>query len=196
MSKIEKKRNLSLTGQKYIYFSFHDVISFRFYWSINIGAAISYIVVSYICQYGIPQLGGVDWGFFVGYMIPVIFLTIAIVIFVLGTPRYRMPPPNGSVIAIACGVCWTAIVNTVKERSPTKHMLDRASVANGGKYEQGVVDSVKLTTRLLPFLLVLGKILYMMKCYAHTSYLFIGNRFECVLGIFSMCHIFLYSHVL
>jgi peptide/histidine transporter 3/4 len=41
-----------------------------FYWSINLGAGISYTLVSYICQYGLPDLGGQNWGFFVGYMIP------------------------------------------------------------------------------------------------------------------------------
>ena len=43
-----------------------------FYWSINLGSMISYTVVAYICQYGIPDLGGQKWGFFVGYTIPAI----------------------------------------------------------------------------------------------------------------------------
>ena len=29
-----------------------------FYWSINLGAVVSYTLVAYICQYGIPFLGG------------------------------------------------------------------------------------------------------------------------------------------
>jgi hypothetical protein len=39
---------------------------------VNLGSLISYTVVAYICQYGIPDLGGEDWGFFVGYLIPAI----------------------------------------------------------------------------------------------------------------------------
>ncbi|CAN0170288.1 unnamed protein product, partial [Discosporangium mesarthrocarpum] len=42
----------------------------RFYWSINLGARVSYTLVSYVCQYGLPFLGGQDWGFMVGYSIP------------------------------------------------------------------------------------------------------------------------------
>ncbi|OYW70174.1 MAG: hypothetical protein B7Z24_04300 [Pseudomonadales bacterium 32-42-5] len=49
---------------------------FRFYWSINLGALISYTLVAYICQYGAgPDLGGEKWGFFVGYTIPSIMMS-------------------------------------------------------------------------------------------------------------------------
>ena len=48
---------------------------FRFYWSINLGALISYTLVAYVCQYGIPSLGGAEWGFFVGYSIPAIMMS-------------------------------------------------------------------------------------------------------------------------
>ncbi|RYY82569.1 hypothetical protein EON63_13035 [archaeon] len=46
----------------------------RFYWSINLGSLISYTLVAYICQYGLPFLGGEKWGFFVGYCIPAIMM--------------------------------------------------------------------------------------------------------------------------
>ena len=46
----------------------------RFYWAINLGSLIAYTLVSYICQYGIPDLGGEKWGFFVGYSIPAIMM--------------------------------------------------------------------------------------------------------------------------
>jgi solute carrier family 15 (peptide/histidine transporter), member 3/4 len=49
-----------------------------FYWSINLGSLISYTLVAYICQYGLPWLGGEDWGFFVGYCIPAIMMALAI----------------------------------------------------------------------------------------------------------------------
>lgn len=58
-----------------------------FYWSINLGAFVSYTSVSYICQYGIPQLGGTDWSFFVGYSIPAIAMFFAIVVFLAGSHR-------------------------------------------------------------------------------------------------------------
>ena len=45
----------------------------RFYWAINLGALVAYTAIAYICQYGMgAAFGGVAWGFFVGYSIPVI----------------------------------------------------------------------------------------------------------------------------
>ena len=46
-----------------------------FYWSINLGALISHTLVAYVCQYGIPALGGEEWGFLVGYSIPAIMMS-------------------------------------------------------------------------------------------------------------------------
>ena len=56
----------------------------RFYWSINLGALISYTLVAYICQYGAgPDLGGEEWGFFVGYTIPSIMMSKLLLISLL-----------------------------------------------------------------------------------------------------------------
>lgn len=127
----------------------------RFYWSINLGAAISFTLVSYICQYGIPQLGGQDWGFFVGYMIPFIMMALAIIIFLAGTPKYKVAKPAGSAVGSAMAVCWEALWTKRKTQTDSKQVLDRASVAYGGTFTQNKVNSVKLVTRLLPFLGVL-----------------------------------------
>ena len=82
-----------------------------FYWSINLGAFISYTTITYICQYGIPALGGLDWAFFVGYLIPAIMMGLAIFIFWLGTPKYRTVPAQGSALErafkIAKEALWT-----------------------------------------------------------------------------------------
>eukprot|EP00602_Paraphysomonas_sp_CaronLab_P012061 CAMPEP_0185040878 /NCGR_PEP_ID=MMETSP1103-20130426/39487_1 /TAXON_ID=36769 /ORGANISM="Paraphysomonas bandaiensis, Strain Caron Lab Isolate" /LENGTH=538 /DNA_ID=CAMNT_0027580373 /DNA_START=191 /DNA_END=1807 /DNA_ORIENTATION=+ len=124
-----------------------------FYWSINLGAGISYTVVSYICQYGIPALGGEDWGFFVGYMIPCIMMGLAVLIFLAGTTKYTVPPPGGSVIASTLSIYREAI--WTNRTAQTSRVLDRASRKYGGSYDQATVESVKLVTRLLPFLGVL-----------------------------------------
>lgn len=81
-----------------------------FYWSINLGSLISYTLVAYICQYGLPFLGGADWGFFVGYSIPAIFMAMAILIFVMGSGRYRQQSPKGSVLAEAVHVSELCVV--------------------------------------------------------------------------------------
>ena len=51
---------------------------FRFYWSVNLGALVAYSLDGYICQYGIPALGGKEYGFFVGYSIPAIMMGMSL----------------------------------------------------------------------------------------------------------------------
>ena len=56
-----------------------------FYFSINSGAAIAYIVISYICQYGAGvEHGGQEWGFYWGYLIPTISMLVGVLAFVAG----------------------------------------------------------------------------------------------------------------
>eukprot|EP01038_Epipyxis_sp_PR26KG_P011667 gene11667-15622_t len=126
-----------------------------FYWAINLGSLISYTLVSYICQYGIPQLGGKEWGFFVGYMIPAIMMATAITIFVLGTPLYKIAQPKGSVLETAIMICFEAAWTKRKTRTGTKHILDKAKDSFGGSYSKSQVEGVKLVTRLTPFLFVM-----------------------------------------
>eukprot|EP00597_Dinobryon_sp_UTEXLB2267_P005647 CAMPEP_0170080918 /NCGR_PEP_ID=MMETSP0019_2-20121128/16920_1 /TAXON_ID=98059 /ORGANISM="Dinobryon sp., Strain UTEXLB2267" /LENGTH=662 /DNA_ID=CAMNT_0010295097 /DNA_START=50 /DNA_END=2038 /DNA_ORIENTATION=- len=126
-----------------------------FYWSINLGALIAYTLVSYICQYGIPSLGGEKWGFFIGYSIPAIMMALAIAIFVLGTPRYRIAQPQGSVLATAAKICYEAVWTNRNMSTGTKHILDRAKTTYGGNYSKAQVEGVKLVTRLTPYLAVM-----------------------------------------
>jgi len=73
--KIVKRRKAFLTGEILLCFpgfSSHFLIHCRFYWSINLGALISYTGIAYVCQYGIPFLGGENDSFVVGYSIPTI----------------------------------------------------------------------------------------------------------------------------
>ena len=69
-----------------------------FYWSINLGALISFTLVAYICQYGISSLGGQNWSFFVGFSIPLIMMVLGVGIFVSGTRRYKIVKPSGSIL--------------------------------------------------------------------------------------------------
>lgn len=131
-----------------------------FYWSINLASLISYTLVAYICQNGIPALGGEEWGFFAGYMIPCVMMALAIIVFVSGTPKYTMLPPRGSVLADSAKVVWEALwirrnVSSKSLASPHQHVLDKANKAYGGSFTRMQVEGVKLVARLSPFLLAL-----------------------------------------
>ena len=59
-----------------------------FYWSINLGSLLAFSIVAYICQYGLPFVGGEPWGFFIGYLIPLAMMFVGTVIFVAGSSRF------------------------------------------------------------------------------------------------------------
>lgn len=149
--RIDERKNPSLTG---FLFVFAHLTLYRFYWSINLGAGISYTLVSYICQYGLPGLGGENWGFFVGYMIPCIMMGVGIAVFVAGSGNYKINNPQGSAVATALNICVEALWTKRGVKTGTEHLLDRASIKYGGSYTSKKVESVKTVTRILPFLFV------------------------------------------
>ena len=126
-----------------------------FYWSINLGALLAYTLVAYICQYGLPGLGGEKWGFFVGYLIPTIALGIGIAVFVSGSNRYKKFLPKGSMVSRALGIMWEAGYTRrgiARNNYGSTHWLDSASKDFGGSYNASDVNSVKYVTRLFPYL--------------------------------------------
>ena len=127
-----------------------------FYWSINLGACFSYTVVAYVCQYGLPYpFGGEDYRFFVGYMIPVIMMTFAIVIFVMGTKRYFNTgrPDKGSRLEQVFLIVYEALWTRRKDQLPiTGHKLDKACSNYGGSFTPVEIGCVKLLARISPFL--------------------------------------------
>ena len=125
-----------------------------FFRSINLGALLAYTVVAYICQYGLPGLGGETWGFFVGYLIPTIFLGIGIAVFMSATTKYVKHPPQGSMVSKALGIMFEAVVRR-GQNTNLAHWLDVASKVHGGSYDPNDVESVKYVTRLFPYLAVM-----------------------------------------
>lgn len=121
--------------------------------SINLGALLAYTLVAYICQYGLPGLGGATWGFFVGYLIPTVMLGVGIAVFVGGSKKYKKFPPSGSMVSRAVGIFYEALwVRRSHRTSDCHHWLDVASTQHGGSYEHFEVESVKYVVRLFPFL--------------------------------------------
>lgn len=123
-----------------------------FYWSINLGALVAYSLVAYVCQYGLPFLGGESWGFFVGYLIPTIMMCFGVAVFISGTKRYKKVMPKGSALTTAIGIVYEALFIRYHDRSPTGFVLDKASDQYGGSYSTNDVEGVKFVAKLTPFL--------------------------------------------
>ncbi|KFQ37862.1 Solute carrier family 15 member 3, partial [Mesitornis unicolor] len=75
-----------------------------FYWSINLGAAFSLLVVAFVQQ---------NISFLAGYLILVACLALALIIFLLATPTFVTEPPTGSQVSAmiklalqSCGCTW------------------------------------------------------------------------------------------
>ncbi len=79
-------------------------------------AIFAYTLVAYICQSGIPALGGVEWGFFVGYMIPCVMMILGTAIFVSGREKYVSYPPRGSVLSTSFMVIREALSKALNSR--------------------------------------------------------------------------------
>lgn len=123
-----------------------------FYWSINLGALLAYSLVAYVCQYGLPFLGGESWGFFVGYLIPTIMMSFGVAVFVSGSHKYKKVRPSGSMLNIAGGILYEALFTRYSVTSPTGFLLDKAKEEYGGSFTANDVDGVKFVAKLAPFL--------------------------------------------
>jgi peptide/histidine transporter 3/4 len=126
-----------------------------FYWSINLGALLAYSLVAYVCQYGLPFLGGEDWGFFIGYLIPTVMMCVGVAVFVSGSKNYKKVKPRGSMLSIATGIVYEALVTNRNKTSPTGFILDKASEEHGGSFAANDVQGVKFVAKLAPFLAVM-----------------------------------------
>ncbi len=126
-----------------------------FYWSINLGALVAYSLVAYVCQYGLPFLGGEDWGFFVGYLIPTIMMCFGVAVFMSGSARYKKVTPKGSILSTVAGILYEALITRYNDRSPTGFLLDKANINYGGSFTANDVEGVKYVAKLTPFLAVM-----------------------------------------
>lgn len=121
-----------------------------FYWAINLGALISYTLVAYICQYGFASIGGVTWGFFDGYLIPTIMMAVAVAVFIMGTPRYVIPKPAGSVLSTTIKILnqalykyFGSVVDKIRGRSYSPVVQD-ANGDGGNRNSNTAPDNDKM----------------------------------------------------
>ncbi|KAJ8318802.1 hypothetical protein KUTeg_003893 [Tegillarca granosa] len=108
-----------------------------FYWFINAGALIAYSGVAYIQQ---------NISFQLGFLVPLVSMIIALIVFVAVKKQYINTPPGGSILTDSFGVC----------AATSCQGFDHARKHNGGKYENVMVDGVIAVLRTLPvFLLII-----------------------------------------
>ena len=86
-----------------------------FYWAINIGALMSYTLIAYVVQYGIPSLIPVEWGFFAGMVLVTMLMFAGIAVFLSGSSRYKLQEPNGSMLSVAAKIVYEAL-NSVEDK--------------------------------------------------------------------------------
>ncbi|KAK3089417.1 hypothetical protein FSP39_003469 [Pinctada imbricata] len=110
--------------------SFCFVLHIRFYWFINAGAFVAYLGVAYIQQ---------NISFEIGFLIPLISMIVALIIFVAVKRQYVMTRPGG-VQDDPLGVCCATECQS----------FDHARERNGGKYDDEMVDGVIAVLRVLP----------------------------------------------
>lgn len=154
-----------------------------YYFGINLGAFISYTLIAYICQYGLGA-GGLEWGFFTGYLVCACSQGMAILVFLMGIFRYCQEKTAStgalnSVGGIVLEACWRRLLllssqiksffvellpsrqqgghrETAQEKPISMiHVLDNAKQDFGGTYEGEPVEHAKLLMRLVPFLIAM-----------------------------------------
>lgn len=102
-----------------------------FYFSINCGALISNTLVAYLCEYGIPSLGGVKWSFFVGFSVPAVAMGAGLAVFCSGHKLYQMVPPSFTSLCEDCtSLCSGTLCSGNKNKYQTAHMDNDESSNN------------------------------------------------------------------
>ncbi|KAM6070050.1 LOW QUALITY PROTEIN: solute carrier family 15 member 3 [Theristicus caerulescens] len=124
-----------------------------FYWSINIGAVFSLLVVAFIQQ---------NISFLAGYLIPVACLALALLIFLLATPTFITKPPTGSQVSAmiklalqSCGCSWLAGTGArlSARRWESGDPLPNSGAQPGAPSPEEDLANFQVLARLLPVML-------------------------------------------
>ncbi|KGL86322.1 Solute carrier family 15 member 3, partial [Charadrius vociferus] len=124
-----------------------------FYWSINIGAIFSLLVVAFVQQ---------NISFLAGYLIPVACLALALLIFLLATPTFVTKPPTGSqvsaIIKLALqswGCAWLGGSGARMSAHPweAEDPLPNSGAQPGAPSPEEDLANFKVLARILPVML-------------------------------------------
>lgn len=112
-----------------------------FYWFINAGAVVAYSGVAYIQQ---------EVGFDYGFLVPLISMLIALIIFIIAKKRYKHTQPGESILTQSFLVCHQAV------HGCKKPAFNHARTQHGGTFSNEMVDGVIAVLRVIPiFILVI-----------------------------------------
>jgi peptide/histidine transporter 3/4 len=104
-----------------------------FYASINVGALIGGFVVPALVK---------EVSYFVAYLVPAIAFAAATIVLMMGSKRYVLMKPQGSVVLT---------IFKVIGRSVRVGSLSKLRQSNGGQYEDHFIDDVRALLSLTPF---------------------------------------------
>ncbi|XP_014376502.1 solute carrier family 15 member 3 [Alligator sinensis] len=159
-----------------------------FYWSINIGAVISLLVVAFVQQ---------NISFLIGYAIPASCVALALFIFLLASPTFVTKPPTGSQVSVLLQLaCQSSCCRRVPRIRGTctrvgfhrPHAKSASSLAGdkpqpgASSYEEDVAN-FQVMMKLLPVLLTFipyWMVYFQMQStyYLQGLHLFVPNIFQ------------------
>ncbi|KAL8604549.1 hypothetical protein ACOMHN_015833 [Nucella lapillus] len=145
-----------------------------FYWFINVGSLIAYTGVAYVQQ---------EVSFFWGFVVPLVSMVFAIVLFIAVKPFYIQKKPGGSIVSMSAKVLWQVMTRPKPQVEPGEksRVFDRALTRYGGSFDEQTVESVKAVLRILPVFLTV--IMYWaIYIQMTTTFLFQGERLDVSVG--------------
>lgn len=122
-----------------------------FYWSINVGAVLSLLVVAFIQQ---------NISFLVGYSIPVGCVGLAFFVFLFATPIFITKPPTGSQVSsmlkLALQNCCHRLWRQHSARDPQgAHLLPDQRSPQPGPSPQEDIANFRVLVKILPVMVTL-----------------------------------------
>uniref|UniRef100_A0A8C3JM66 Solute carrier family 15 member 3 n=1 Tax=Calidris pygmaea TaxID=425635 RepID=A0A8C3JM66_9CHAR len=122
-----------------------------FYWSINLGAVFSLLVVAFVQQ---------NISFLAGYLIPVACLVLALLIFLLATPTFVTKPPTGSQVSAmiklalqSCGCTSLGGTGTRTSRWDPGDPVPTSGAQPGAPSPEEDLANFQVLARILPVML-------------------------------------------
>ncbi|KAL8587503.1 hypothetical protein ACOMHN_000909 [Nucella lapillus] len=139
-----------------------------YYWFVNTGAFIAFVGVATV-----QQSVGFAWGF----LIPLLTMLLAVVVFLIPRENYRCSNPKGSMLSTSIAVLWQSCRRSSKKVQGAERFFDTARKEYGGSYSDETVDGVISVTRMLPIFACLI-MFYVVYSQMQTTFFIQGERMD------------------